>query len=281
MNKEIGIVVVLYKPNKDHLNNVLNLAKAFRVYVIDNSEDSCTISHTNMDYIPLYENKGIAFAQNVGIKRMQTERFEYVLFLDQDSRISSDQILQLKDDYEFIYHTIDENIGCVSPTIINEDTGIGYKSHERMTSSFTRQQFVISSGMLIPVNVICKIGYVCEGLFIDFVDHELCFRLKEYGYSIYSTNKVCLKHKIGNGAFFFLGQEIIVSKPFRYYFKYRNFIWLIKTKYIPYTWKIKSSILLLLEVLCILFDSHYKNIRRDVLRNLFKGIKDGIKQKCM
>lgn len=281
MIADIGIVVVLYKPNKEHISNVLDLANNHFVCVVDNTDESCSVSHANITYIPLYENKGIAYAQNIGLKYCLNEGFAYVLFLDQDSKITSTQILQLKDDYQYVKQEIDNRIGCISPVIINEETGQGYKSHESILSPFSKQQFVISSGMLLPLCVINKIGGLCEGLFIDFVDHELCFRLINNGFSIYTTRNVCLNHKIGNGAFRVLGQEIIVSKPFRYYYKYRNFIWLIKLNYIPFVWKIKTSILLFLEFICILFSSNYKNTRKEVLKNLIQGIKDGFRIKLV
>ena len=97
---KIAGVVVLYNPTEDVLDNIESyLCDIDRLYIIDNSIES----HQNMfkdskiTYIPLMQNKGIAYALNEGAKHAIEDSFEYLLTLDQDSSFKDHGVRRMID----------------------------------------------------------------------------------------------------------------------------------------------------------------------------------------
>jgi rhamnosyltransferase len=85
--------------------------------------------------------------------------------------------------------------------------------------------FLISSGCLIPVNVLCDIGMMDESLFIDYVDTEWGLRAKLHGYRLLGASGNLMRHRIGETSRrVWLGRwrQVAVHKSFRYYYIFRN-----------------------------------------------------------
>ena len=57
----------------------------------------------------------------------------------------------------------------------------------------------ITSASLVPVSAWNDVGGFNEELFIDFVDHDFCAKLKEHGYRILQIGSVKLSHELGKG----------------------------------------------------------------------------------
>ena len=88
-NHIIG-VVVWFRPGKKEVD-ALNLYRNDlpQVIIVDNSETSneaLVASLTNVRYIPLCENRGIAAALNIGCQEALNMGAEWVLTMDQDSQ---------------------------------------------------------------------------------------------------------------------------------------------------------------------------------------------------
>ena len=54
--------------------------------------------------------------------------------------------------------------------------------------------YTISSGSLIRKEVFEEVGLMNEDLFIDFVDNELCWRAKFFGYKIFISSRAKMNH---------------------------------------------------------------------------------------
>ena len=127
------------------------------------------------------------------------------------------------------------------------------------------------------MSVFRDVGMMEDRLFIDLVDHEWCWRCGSYGYSIYMTHEVELNHKVGEKTKHFLGLQFIVSAPQRYYFKYRNALWLIKRDYVPTKWKFKTVLRIVVEYLVFLITGIFNNESKKRSQFALTGIKDGVK----
>lgn len=95
----------------------------------------------------------------------------------------------------------------------------------------------------------------------------------EKGYVCAITQRLKLQHKVGQCDHVFMGYPIIQSAPVRYYYQYRNFLWLIRRNYVPLKWKINAGIRKLAEIILLLF---YVKAKLAILKNIFLGIKDGL-----
>ena len=111
-------------------------------------------------------------------------------------------------------------------------------------------------------------------LFIDYVDFEHCWRANSKGYVCGITQNVTLPHKVGNNELHFPhGYRVIISAPFRYYYQYRNWLWLCRRNYVPKQWKINTCIKFMLRIVYFPFAV---NDWKLIEKYMFKGINDGL-----
>ena len=141
---------------------------------------------------------------------------------------------------------------------------------------YYKMHSIISSYSLIPIKNFYTVGLMEEHLFIDFVDQEWCWRAH------YFNNMTCIlvpditiTHELGISKKF-LGKRISISSPFRIYFQTRNLLWLRKRDYVPLYWK-RTNIKKL--IYKIIYYSLFSNKRIIYIKNIFKGIFDGLTQK--
>ncbi len=260
---QIAIVIILFHPTDDDRKSVAHISELYHTVVIDNSED----------------NKGIAIAQNIGIQRvMEHPEITHVVFLDQDSRLADDYPLSIAREFERISQTM--RLAFLGPSVKNECTGQEYKSvihQDQMTyEGFIPRREVISSGGCTTTDCIRDIGFNDGKLFIDYVDFEWCWRAKAQGYICGITPNLSISHQVGRKSVNLFGFLIILSAPYRYFYQFRNYFWLIGRKYVPLQWKIamgiKSIARLIYFPLCI-------KQGFQCWRYMLKGILAGIRKK--
>ena len=115
----------------------------------------------------------------------------------------------------------------------------------------------MTSGNLLSLDAFGKVGEFREDFFIDYVDIEYCFRLHRKNFEIFLLNSVILTHNEAD-----LSKKKILNKtfyphnhrPFRYYYKTRNLLYLRK-----------SYKKLLPELLKIEYDSYIRTIIKMIL----------------
>ncbi|MCA9767114.1 MAG: glycosyltransferase family 2 protein [Carnobacterium sp.] len=263
---DLGIIIVTYNPDvSELLSNVSKYIKtAHKVIIIDNSETAFNFSileeNNKIEIIRLNSNKGIAYAQNLGIEYfLNDDTINYILFFDQDSFLNASQINELYQNYKY-FEESGVKIGLVGPTINNKKSGIDDVEE------------TLSSGSLIKKDRFIYVGSFNESLFIDLVDYDWCWRARYIGYSIKVNNNVFLNHKLGEG------KKLIfkVSKEFRHYYQFRNAIVLSSKIYIPKKYKIKIKFSLPIKF--IVYTTIFNN-RKLRFNYIIKGIKDGKNKK--
>ena len=245
---EIALVIVLYKPKDDDLDFVLHLANLYHGCIVDNSD----ISHFDTDevkymhYISLRKNVGIAEAQNIALQYLlKQSQIQYFIFTDQDSRYKDDYPLSIVQEYKTVYSQLPQ-LSALGPTIILKDIGEELKSvfhHDHlMNDHFIARPHIISSGCCIHRKLFEQIGLFESNLFIDFVDDEWCWRAASKGYICGISPHIKMFHKIGQKDLHIGKYIITVSAPFRYYYQYRNYLLLVKRKYVPWRWRISYAV---------------------------------------
>ena len=88
----------------------------------------------------------------------------------------------------------------------------------------------MTSGNLLNLHILEKIGFFLEDLFIDSVDTEYCLRLYEHGYRIKRNHAVLLNHNLGEQKVYTLLWKKYTSSnhnAIRRYYMMRNrlYIW--------------------------------------------------------
>lgn len=275
----IGVVIIVFHPNARLLESKLKkLGNDVAVVVVDNTpNETINIEQANITYIPLYENTGIANAQNVGIGNLLERGCTHVVFFDQDSDFTEIYVRSIVDEYERI-STVRKNLFLLGPTVINKTNGEEYRSvihsDKKAAQGFIEKREIISSGSCVSVDKLNQVGVMDARLFIDYVDFEHCWRANSKGYVCGITQNVTLPHKVGNNELHFPhGYRVIISAPFRYYYQYRNWLWLCRKGYVPRQWKINTCIKFMSRIIYFPF---VVNEWKAIEKNMFKGIHDGL-----
>lgn len=246
---QIGIVTVLYNPCPADLAQLMDMAASYQGVIIDNSPTAQFMDGETglMNYIHNRNNKGIAEAQNQGLHFLMDKKRDitHIVFLDQDSRVSDDYPLSIAREFERISQS--KKLAFLGPSVENVRTGKEYKSvihHDQQCTDdgFVPRREVISSGGCTTIECLKVIGLNDARLFIDFVDFEWCWRANDQGYICGITRNLFMSHEVGRKSISIAGYLIIISAPGRYFYQFRNYLWLARRKYVPLQWKIATGI---------------------------------------
>ncbi len=280
-NIGIFLIIVLFHPNEADLRYFEQLGQVYSGYIIDNSEEAAAgLSPGKLEYICNHKNLGIAEAQNIGMhKALNNPAFTHVVFFDQDTRVDNSYPAIIVSEFIAIHQTF-PNLAVLGPTVKHLGSGEEYKSviHKDhfIGNRFIQRREVISSGCCISRENLERIGLNDSRLFIDFVDFEWCWRAEHAGYLCGITTEVHILHKVGRRELRFpFGYRVIISAPVRYYYQYRNFLWLFRKKYVPWRWKIATGVKYLAHLLYFPLFVHGGSERASYM---LKGIKAGLKK---
>lgn len=148
-----------------------------------------------------------------------------------------------------------------------------YQKKQYQGDGFLRKENIISSGSCISCKVLEKIGFPDSRLFLDYVDSEWCWRAHKRGFICGQTDRCQLSHQIGIKTIHLGVMQDILSAPKRYYYQYRNFLWLLHVKYVPRYWKLTNAVKLLLRPFYLPFvTSHITPYYIYMLRGVWDGI---------
>ncbi|MGZ3814153.1 MAG: glycosyltransferase family 2 protein [Mucilaginibacter sp.] len=259
-------VVVTFNPNHCYLKDLISsiARQCSKIVIVDNSEGklSCTKSVLEtmrggvVELISLGQNIGLAAALNLGITRAMQEGAEFILLSDQDSLPTENMVAQLLAAYQTLVQS-GENVGAVGPSFTDIRTGTTFPFQVcRPENIFYKRKFttqdepyiealgLITSGTLIPAEVINNVGLMIEEFFIDKVDHEWCHRARDQGYKVYGIGNAHLYHRLGERALrvWYLGWKNEVGhSPSRVYYQVRNFFAICRLGYVDWRWKIRNG----------------------------------------
>lgn len=249
--KKTGCVLVLYNPNKALLKDVLLAIsnQVDEVFISDNSPNKTDFDfsdHNNIIYHFMNGNKGIATAQNVGIRYFEQLHYDFIFFLDQDSISPNSLVDKLYETYLFLKEK-KIKVGAVGPRPYNRTENKKYEGAitkgTKITNNITETTELISSASLIPIENFQTVGYMEDDLFIDGVDFEWCWRAKKNdSLRFFIAEDVLLSHQLGEGDKKFLFKKVAIPTPFRTFFQFRNYFRLIRRNYVPIYWKIINGI---------------------------------------
>lgn len=223
---KFGACTILYNPDEIVIQNILSYSFLVDVcVVVDNSDIENEVINSikklqNVHYISMNGNKGIAAALNRGIEYIHKKSVDYVITLDQDSRIPSDkykEMVSLIDEYKRNYSILCLNFN----NRVFEDKDV-----------IINVDYWITSGNIINIKDFYEIGRFNEDLFIDYVDYDFCHKIVKSGKRIGVLKDYSIEHRIGNPITFSLFGKTFYTMnhaPIRYYYRYRNCVYLYKT----------------------------------------------------
>ena len=200
MQKDIKIdaVAILYNPGADVIENIRTyINNVHRLFVVDNSDiiNNSIVEKLrefdNLIYINNNGNKGIAYALNLGAELAIKESADWLLTMDQDSRFEENSLEKMID---WIKNNNITDIGIFSPYHLMDNNYESYVKEDIVIDTVS----VMTSGNLLNLVAFKKTGKFNEKYFIDYVDHEYCFRLQKNGFYIKVFKGSVLLHKLGD-----------------------------------------------------------------------------------
>ena len=286
-NKKIGCIIVLYNPNWEVTHKVLEsiCKQVDTVFIADNSLSRQEMNFSvygNVIYHFIGGNRGIAAAQNIGIKYFEKGRYDFVIFFDQDSIPPINLVEHLYMKYNFLSDK-GIRIGGIGPRPYNRAENKEYrgsvKKGKKLYPNITEVTEIISSASFIPIDNFSLVGYMEEELFIDAVDHEWCWRaVKKAKLRFFIIEDVLLSHQLGEGDRFFLFRKVAIPTPFRTYYQFRNYFLLVRRDYVPLYWKIKNAIKYFVKYFYFpIFVSPKKQYFLQINRGIINGLKNRFK----
>lgn len=215
--------IVTYNPDLDRLRENIEsiISQVEKVIVFDNgSKNQTKIKELYQEKVILITspvNIGIAAALNRLMQRSRELGATWMVSLDQDSVCSQNFCEQMR---AYLYK--EDNFGIVAPVIVDRNVGIvGHNPEKEYRSVRT----CITSGAFTRIDVWNKIGGYDESMFIDSVDFEFCYRVRQAGYKVVQVRDVRLLHEIGKSEkkkFIFWTIDVKNHSAFRKYYIARN-----------------------------------------------------------
>ena len=250
---DLSVIIVNWNTNKlleGCLRSVFKFTKniTFEVIVVDNgSRDSSQAmvkkKYPQVKLIPNRDNLGFTKANNRGIKIAEGK---YILLLNSDTYLIENSLAKLVNKADGL-----SNIGALGPLLLNEDKTIQQSTgffpnlpqvffwmtfiddlpggtilkpyhidHDRFYHNDRQVDWVTAAAILVPRNVIDKIGRLDEKIFMYGEEVDWCYRIKQAGYDVYFSCATKIVH-IGRGSSNKISENAIVGeyKGILYFYK--------------------------------------------------------------
>lgn len=223
-------IYVIYHPDIDLLIRSLSSIseQVDTILLIDNSNKKIIFPKhfPKHIYINLGCNKGIAAAQNVGLRKAIEIGCEYALISDQDTiypqgfsnrmlsvLLSSSKIViaapMYRDRHKSRTNEPFLQVGRIPKRVY---------SASRLVDLFQ----CIASGQFIKLKLLPYFGFMDEELFIDWVDLEWCWRARNKGFKIAGVPDIIIEHELGMRSKLNKLRPINIRTPDRHYYIVRN-----------------------------------------------------------
>lgn len=274
MNPRIRPVVVLFHPGESDIASLLELARrGWHPVVVSNGADAGqleTLRAAGIDLIDNAANLGLAHALNQGIAQVFASGASYVMLLDQDTRPPATLMDELLSRAEG-FGAGGGKLACIGPRPVDRKAAEGVVP---TTAALRSVQTIITSGKLIPRSAFEQIGGMWNELFIDYIDHEWCFRARAHGFDVLMAEDVAMPHDLGDAAVGPRGHERILHRsPVRHYHLIRNALWMRHCAHVPRGWRLAELARLAYRIPTFLAAS---TDRARSLSEIRRGLRDGL-----
>ena len=222
-SQDVLAVVVSYNGLQKTRQTVEALrGQAGHIHIVDNGSDEESLGvleplerEPDITVERLGENRGIGYALNRGVQRAQEMGCKWLLTMDQDSVVNHSFIAAYR-------AALEQNpeMVCLAPRIATRT--------RKKDAAGGAIRYAITSGNLVRVSVLDKIGLYDEGFFVDCIDFDFCLRLRRAGYAVHRVPAALMQHQLGDAVELpkAVGKYYARHSPVRRYYMYRNFLYL-------------------------------------------------------
>ena len=225
---KILAVSVVYKPDEELLlRSIASYADAVdAIWIWRNSPLPAALEDALGQFEGLSlqgngENAGIAKALNAAARYARENGFDAILAMDQDS------VWHNLPDFLAAIEMPDAPEGIYAPLIESSPAD----GEGKPTELFSPLETAFTSGMLVPIPVIGRVGGWCEDFLVDAIDNEFCLHALSLGIRCWRVGEGRLEHRLGKvetKRLFGLRFKTYNYSPERLYGIYRNNLVAIK-----------------------------------------------------
>jgi len=268
----IAGVVILYHPDIKQLSENINtyVPGLKELYIYDNSEiqtpgieAALNNLHPCIKYQFFNNNEGIAKRLNQAVEAAMQTQYDYLLTMDQDSSFKPGDFEKYK--------------SLIQKEEYTKVAQFGINCQPQITMSSEQPQealTLITSGSILNLSLIKKVGDFNEDLFIDFVDAEFSYRVVQHGLINLMFSNIQLNHALGNlvsgrSLLTFKKTLRIIHAPIRAFYITRNGLFLL-FKHKGLSEEMKKDVIRCMKILKN--DLIYHPQLTQVYINLMKGI---------
>ena len=228
----VWAVVVTYNPTEDLEQNVRALAPQVKTLIIVDNQSKPTIrrfvekvaSTYGAEVIWGQQNFGIASGLNTGVDlALASNECQWILMLDQDSHVPPDFVATMFDAYEAC--PFKDEVALIGANYQLAFRTVQAPGAGKDGLIFREVKTLMTSGTMVKRNVFADCGNFDESFFMDYVDHEFCFRVRRHGLRIIQTNNAILQHQLGSPTLHrIFGRQFVTANydPNRRYHQARN-----------------------------------------------------------
>lgn len=289
-----GAIIVSYNSDTRVLSQVLKVLvpELSATYVVDNSDESALAREIEevstglgARYVGLNGNKGIAVAQNAGIRRAIMTGAANVLLLDDDSHIDPQSLRRLIANFESVRER-DPRVIAAGPLITDTRTEsrlayvwsrnkIVRVSQSASITEPIEVAFLVSSGSIVDVEALESVGFFQEKYFIDHVDKEWGLRVASQGMKMVVFPDVEMRHALGEpvGTNNSRALPFGHTNPVRDYYLTRNAFFLLRDVKISCGRRFSLGMSTVKYTLYKLVFPSMGGQRKMVLRGIFDGVR--------
>lgn len=250
-NSDVAVLLTTFNPDivvlKSNMESYVH--QVSMVIVCDNSDSQAVRDQIrkiceekdSVFYYSLGGNKGVAAAQNFGVKVASENGIYYYVEMDQDTNLPGDYVKQIIASYSNLIGQ-----GCllagIGPLAVSQLQGFVYHGY-KPGAGLVKVDKAMSSGFFYSKYAFDIVGPKDESLFIDYVDWEWCWRASNSSLDVYIDTHIHVEHNLGEGHVKIGPWRIGVPAPVRHYYQYRNGLNMISRSYVPLSWKVRRIVI--------------------------------------
>jgi rhamnosyltransferase len=230
--ENVWAVVVTHNPTPDFEQNVSALiTQVQELIIVDNQSSPANrqfvakvASHYRAEVIWSQQNLGIASALNAGADlALASNECQWILMLDQDSRVPPDFVATMFKAYEAC--PFRDEVAVVGANYQLKFRALRTPGAGGQARIFREVKTLMTSGTMVKRRAFADCGGFDESFFMDYVDHEFCFRVRRHGLRIIQANNAILQHRLGSPTLHrIFGRHFVTANysPNRRYHQARN-----------------------------------------------------------
>lgn len=231
-------IIVTYNPDASHLQQVVAALspQVESILIVDNasrnSDEIDALSRLEeVDLLNFSANRGIAAALNVGVRHHLISEPDWILTMDQDTLVHPGAIEDILASFDALEAPHQDQVGILAMRAHPQPSSIRITRYaDRLLvlkdfESFEERRAVITSGNLVRADVLRRTNYD-EDLFIDQVDFDFCFAVRELGYCVLRHKTTAMDHVLGE-RFSDTDKEHPYESAQRVYYIIRNSTYLV------------------------------------------------------